>query len=162
MSLLVRLFSLLANARSVRTSWQRAQASVKQIHATARKAQTVVAQHQRLKAEAGDPEAQYDWGERYYDGLGLPQDYGLAAEWFHYAAEQGHAQAQCNLGMMYFIGRGVPQDACEAYKWIQLSARQGNPKATRALQSIMKRMAPDQIAQGQWRADHFIPRSQAS
>jgi TPR repeat protein len=29
----------------------------------------------------------------YYWGLGVPQNYSLAAKWFQKAAEQGHAEA---------------------------------------------------------------------
>jgi TPR repeat protein len=158
MSLWVRLFSLLANARNVRASIEQTRAKALQWQTTARQAQATMVERNQAKAEAGDPAAQYEWGERYFEGRGLPQDYSLAAEWFQRAADQGHAEAQCSLGMMHFLGRGVPRDCVEAYKWIRLAAGQENPKAARALQSIVKHMLPDQIAEGQRRADQFIAR----
>ncbi len=62
----------------------------------------------------------------YYEGQGLPQDYGEAVKWFRLAADQGLALAQNSLGTMYANGRGVPQDDQEAAKWFRLAAEQGD------------------------------------
>ncbi len=51
-------------------------------------------------AEHGHTDAQYNLGERYYDGDGVPQDDKTAVKWFTLAAEQGNADAQNNLGLM--------------------------------------------------------------
>lgn len=76
------------------------------------------------KAEAGDPQAQYNLGVMYDIGQGVPQDYTEAAKWYTKAAEQGHADAQLKLGVMYAKGRGVPQDYAEAAKWFTSVAEQ--------------------------------------
>lgn len=55
----------------------------------------------RMKAERGDPEAEYKLGLAYDVGVGTPQDLGQAAAWYERAAEQGHAGAQFSLGLMY-------------------------------------------------------------
>ena len=46
----------------------------------------------------------------FLEGLGVPQDYTEAVNWFRKAAEQGYAQAQYKLGVMYDEGLGVTQD----------------------------------------------------
>ena len=58
-------------------------------------------------------------------GLGVPQDYTEAIQWYRQAAEQGDAGAQNNLGVMYRYGQGVPQNDAEAVKWFRLAAEQG-------------------------------------
>ena len=82
----------------------------------------------RLMAEFGDAEAQTELGERYEDGRGVGQDYGVAVSWFRRSAVQGHAPAQAALGYMYADGRGVEQDDKVAVSWYRRAARQGNAR----------------------------------
>ena len=77
------------------------------------------------KAKAGDAEAQFNLGDRYCHGDGVPQDDKEAVKWYRKAAEQGYAFAQHNLGVMYANGRGVPEDDKEAVKWFRKAAEQG-------------------------------------
>ena len=49
-------------------------------------------------AEQGDASAQYNLGQMYVQGKGVPQDYKEAVKWFRLSAEQGDADAQNNLG----------------------------------------------------------------
>ena len=48
-------------------------------------------------AEQGNANAQYNLGNMYNEGKGVPQDYKEAAKWWKLAAEQGHEEAQYNL-----------------------------------------------------------------
>ena len=79
----------------------------------------------RLAAEQGVAEAQFNLGNMYDLGRGVPQDDTEAVRWYRLAAEQGDAGAQYNLGVMYQDGRGVPQDDTETVRWYQLAADQG-------------------------------------
>jgi TPR repeat protein len=69
----------------------------------------------RLSAQAlEDPQAQFNRGNEYWYGNGVPQDYAQAANWFRKSAEQGYAEAQYHLGQMLAIGvstRGVRSGA---------------------------------------------------
>ena len=76
------------------------------------------------KAEAGDPYAQFNLGNAYYKGNGVPQDYKEAVKWYTKSAEQGFADAQCNLAACYEKGEGVSQDIEEAVKWWKKAAEQ--------------------------------------
>ena len=76
-------------------------------------------------AEQGVAGAQFNLGIMYYEGQGVPQDYGVALKWYRRAAEQGHAGAQYNLAEMYRGGQGVPQDYGVALKWYRKAAEQG-------------------------------------
>jgi|GEM_PF-2700154 len=69
--------------------------------------------------------ADFLYGQRYYDGEGVEQNFAEAVVWFRKAAEQGDKTAQNNLGVCYYEGKGVKQDYTEAAKWIRMAADQG-------------------------------------
>ena len=87
-------------------------------------------------AEQGDALAQYNLGQMYRKGDGVPQDDKEAARWWKLAAEQGEIKAQYNIGWMYKNGQGVPQDYNEAFRWYTLAAEQGNERGQNALASL--------------------------
>jgi len=78
-------------------------------------------------ANQEDGTAEYNLGEKYYRGKGVPKDYTKAAEWYRKAAEIGNPNAQYKLGRMYqgFGGKGFPTDIAEAFKWYRKAAEQG-------------------------------------
>ena len=80
-------------------------------------------------AEQGNAAAQYNLGQMYRRGQGVPHDYKTAVKWYRLAAEQGNAYAQTNLGNRYRSGQGVPVDYKTAEKWFRLAAEQGIPHA---------------------------------
>uniref|UniRef100_A0A914WP09 Uncharacterized protein n=1 Tax=Plectus sambesii TaxID=2011161 RepID=A0A914WP09_9BILA len=61
----------------------------------------------RMSAEHGDADAQFNLGEMYRNGRGVPQSDEEVVKWYKKSAEQGNAAAQFNLGEMYRNGRGV-------------------------------------------------------
>jgi uncharacterized protein len=79
------------------------------------------------KANAGDPEAQYQMG-RAALGLGrpTPDEMAKASAWFEKAAEQGHAKAQDEMGRFNFGDGG---DWRQAASWFSKAAEQGNDDA---------------------------------
>ena len=76
-------------------------------------------------AKQGDADAQFNLGQMYDKGQGVPQDYKTAVKWWKLSAEQGDASAQHSLGVMYDKGKGVPKDYKTAVKWYKLAAEQG-------------------------------------
>jgi hypothetical protein len=79
----------------------------------------------RKSAEAGNASAQYRLGLLYDGGVGVPQDYRQAKEWFEKAAKQGHVVAQADLGTLYLRGAGAPQSVQMALFWFRRAAEQG-------------------------------------
>ena len=73
--------------------------------------------------------AQFNLGVMYEGGLGVPQDYAQAMEWWRKAAEQGDPSAQLNLGAMFAEGRGVAQDYAQAVAWWRKAAEQEDARA---------------------------------
>jgi TPR repeat protein len=79
----------------------------------------------RPLAERGDAAAQYELGDLYYSGLGVPQVEAEAVEWYRRAALQGHPAAQHMLALSYEYGTGVARNMAESLKWLRRAAQQG-------------------------------------
>jgi len=75
-------------------------------------------------AESGNAEAQNNIGYMYEGGLGVPQNYLMAMNWYRQAADSGLAEAQHNMGMLYHHGYGVAENFTEAFRWFEMAADQ--------------------------------------
>ena len=80
-------------------------------------------------ADQGYIRAWCSLGLCYFNGTGLPKDWGQAIYWFKKSAEQGYAAAQNNLGLCYARGEGVPQDDVQAAYWYREAAEQNYGRA---------------------------------
>ena len=79
----------------------------------------------RPLAIGGNADAQFNLGQAYKLGRGVPVDAGIALEWFQRAAQQNHRQAADNYGLLLFQqGRRE-----EAMPYIRASADRGEPRA---------------------------------
>ena len=79
----------------------------------------------RGPAAAGDPDAQFNLGQAYKLGRGVPADQAAAMDWYRKAAAAGHEQAQATLGLQLF--QSGKRD--EAMIWLKKAADQGEPRA---------------------------------
>lgn len=109
-------------------------------------------------AEQGNAAAQYNLGQMYYKGKGLPQSYPEAVKWFRRAANQGDAAAQFNLGEMCFEGKGVKRDVVQAYMWLNLAAEQGDLIAKEDRDIIAGKMKPAQITEARHLVKEWKPK----
>ncbi len=80
-------------------------------------------------AESGQASAQAALGQMYLDGLGVPQDMAVAAQWLERAAIGGNARAQAQIGTMYHIGIGVTADPAKAAYYTEAAANQNVARA---------------------------------
>lgn len=87
----------------------------------------------RPLAVAGDPDAQFNLGQAYKLGRGVPADLAQAEVWYRRAAKQGHLQAGDNLGLILFTAN--KRD--EAMPYINASAARGEPRAQYVLGTAM-------------------------
>lgn len=79
----------------------------------------------RGPAIEGDPDAQFNMGQAYKLGRGVPMDLNLAQDWFRRAADQGHLQAGDNYGLILFQNNRRQ----DAMPYIRASAARGEPRA---------------------------------
>lgn len=79
----------------------------------------------RPLAEGGDADAQFNLGQAYRLGRGVPLDLAAAKIWFERAARSGHLDAQTTLGLLTFQNG----DRVAGLKWLKQAADQGEPRA---------------------------------
>jgi len=116
-------------------------------------------------AESGDAKAQFNLGQMYATGDGVPENTAKAAEWFEKAAAQGDADAQTVLAIMYRNDNGVPKNAAtsaagdsksatersvnEQYNPEVITPGDGTPKNTAKAAEGDRKSAPQEIAKTQ-------------
>ena len=79
----------------------------------------------RGPADKGDADAQFNLGQAYKLGRGVPQDLVQAENWYKKAADQGHLQASDNYGLVLFQSNRRTEDL----PYLQASAQRGEPRA---------------------------------
>ena len=88
-------------------------------------------------AQSGNAKAQFDLGVMYFRGIGVPQDYIKALDFFEKAAAQGHERAKDYIPRTYFAlgshyfseDAGERQDDQEAFKWFSKAAELGHAQS---------------------------------
>ena len=91
------------------------------------------------KANAGDPEAQFQLGLLYQRGsLNTPKDETKAFAWFQKSALQGNPKGENALGIAYGHGFGVAEDPKNAFEWFYKAALQGNAAAQHNLAALYR------------------------
>jgi TPR repeat protein len=79
----------------------------------------------RPLAEKGDADAQFNLGQAYRLGRGVPTNLSAAQTWFERAANQGHLDAQATLGLLLFQSGDQP----DGLRWLRAAALKGEPRA---------------------------------
>src|SRR5262249_15200193 len=88
------------------------------------------------RAATGDAEALFDLGYLYEAGVGVPQNYRQAADYYQAAAERGHTTAANNLASLYEHGQGIDRNLDRAAHWYRLAAEGGDPTGQSNLASL--------------------------
>jgi cell division septation protein DedD len=79
----------------------------------------------RPLAETGDADAQFNLGQAYRLGRGVPTNLAAAKTWFERAANQGHIDAETTLGLLLFQNN----DQAEGLKWLKKASDKGEARA---------------------------------
>jgi hypothetical protein len=79
----------------------------------------------RPLAEKGDADAEFNLGQAYRLGRGVPTNIAAATTWFQRAAAKGHIDAQTTLGLLLFQNG----DQAGGLKWLKAAAEKGEPRA---------------------------------
>jgi TPR repeat protein len=81
------------------------------------------------QAEGGDAVAHTLVARIHAEGLGVPQDTKLAAQWYARGAELGDPEAALGLGTLFARGDGVAQDYGKAAELFERAAAKGHAEA---------------------------------
>ena len=120
----------------------------------------------KLKAEAGDLEAQFELSRLLEDGKGTKANDEEAVRWLRRSAEKGFADSQYGLALHLAHGEGVTPDPKEAYVWFLKAALQGHAYAERAVGLCLQDgegVKADQVEGKKWilrAAEHGQPQAQ--
>lgn len=87
----------------------------------------------RGPAVKGDADAQFNLGQAYKLGRGVPIDLPVAEGWYRKAALQGHVQAEDNYGLALFQNN----KRAEARPWLEKAATRGEPRAQYVLGTML-------------------------
>ena len=114
----------------------------------------------RKAAEQNNPVAQLNLGRAYINAQGVEKDRKEAIKWFRAAAEQGFFKAQWSLGVAYDYGTGVVRDNVTAFSWYTLAIANGDVKSKKHKADLVKKMTPEQIAEGEALIKEMIQKNQ--
>ena len=104
----------------------------------------------RMRADAGDPEAQFQLAQALQLGLGIPIDESEALSLYHSAAAMGYERAQFVLGEICMEGRITPQDLVRSYMWFSRVLDGGgelSPAAANSCQELASYLSPEQLSE---------------
>jgi len=87
----------------------------------------------REPAVAGDADAQFNMGQAYKLGRGVPMNLTEAEQWYARAAQQGHRQAEENYGLILFQNG----KRAEAVQWLEKSAARGEARSQFVLGTML-------------------------
>lgn len=87
----------------------------------------------RGPAVKGDADAQFNLGQAYKLGRGVPVDLPVAEGWYRKAALQGHIQAEDNYGLALFQNN----KRADALPWLEKAAARGEPRAQYVLGTML-------------------------
>ncbi|WP_068080543.1 SPOR domain-containing protein [Novosphingobium rosa] len=115
-----------ADAKAGVDAWSRAEAASAAGNKVAAQREYAAAIHEwQADADKGDPDAQFNLGQAYKWGKGVPQDLTRAEVLFAKAAAKGHTQAADNYGLLLFQ-RG---QHAQAMPYLQAAADRGEKGA---------------------------------
>ncbi|UUL83752.1 SPOR domain-containing protein [Sphingomonas qomolangmaensis] len=110
----------------------------------------------RGPAVSGDADAQFNLGQAYKLGRGVPVDLAMAEEWYRKAALQNHPQAEDNYGLALFQNG----KRADAIRWLEKSAARGEARSQFVLGTML--FNGDAIAKDWVRAYALMVRANAA
>ncbi|PJD97334.1 MAG: hypothetical protein CK425_04250, partial [Parachlamydia sp.] len=95
----------------------------------------------KLAAERHDPIAELNLANMYYNGVGTPQCFEKAFEWFSKAADAGQGEAQALLAFMCYNGIGCKASEETAKSYMALACAHNDPAVNQLLAQLMSKEA---------------------
>lgn len=79
-------------------------------------------------AELGHPEAQYNYGYCFQEGIEVAKNDSIANIWLIKSAKQGWLNAQFKIAYSFAVGRGCIKDLSKAFYWSVKCGEQNDPE----------------------------------
>lgn len=98
-------------------------------------------------ARQGHVNAQFNLGNAYKRGRGVPQSEEQAVVWWQQAADLGSPNAQFNLAIQYYQGLGIEKNWDKAVEYFNKAARNGHVKARELIDNKQVPLLADPQAQ---------------
>jgi TPR repeat protein len=113
----------------------------------------------RKAANQGYPDALWAVGGKYYNGVGVSQDFAQAAQSYRKAADRCQPMAQINLAEMYEKGLGgLHQNNEDAYYWQLIAAIKCNDgNVALPIDFVERALTPEQLTSAWDRMKHWEP-----
>lgn len=93
----------------------------------------------KLAAERHDPIAELNLANMYYNGVGTPQCFEKAFEWFSKAADAGIGEAQALLAFMCYNGIGCEVSEETAKSYMALACAHNDPAVNQLLAQLISK-----------------------
>ena len=102
-----------------------------------------------LAAKQGVPEAQYNLGTIYFDGLGVVQNFKKAFNNYLMSAENGFAMSQYKLSLLFLNGWGIEKDKIKAFMWVNIAASLDHEKSIKKRDELLQSLSSKELKRGQ-------------
>jgi TonB family protein len=108
------------------------------------------------KAKAGDPEAEFELANAFFEGKNVPKDEEKGLALLQRAAHDGLPQAQFEMGERTFGDGSNHESYVEAYVWYSLAQRGAVDHSDERLEALEPQMTPDQLSEAQDRLAKWV------
>ncbi|HYM76199.1 MAG TPA: tetratricopeptide repeat protein [Candidatus Dormibacteraeota bacterium] len=106
------------------------------------------------KAKAGDPAAEFELANAFFEGRDIPKDESQGTALLQRAARSGYPQAQFQMGERTYGNGNDPDTYVSAYLWYVQAQRSGFEQAGAKVTELESRMTPDQLSEARKRLEN--------
>jgi TonB family protein len=107
------------------------------------------------KANSGDPNAEFELANAFFQGRDIPRDETKGMALLERAARSGHAQAQFQMGERIYGDGNHSGNYVDAYVWYAVAQRSGAAEAEAKVTELESRMTPDQLSEARKRLESW-------
>lgn len=108
------------------------------------------------KAKAGDPAAEFQLANAFFDGRDIPKDEKQGMALLERAARSGWPEAQVQMGDRIYGDGNDSESYVEAYVWYAMAQRNGAAAAESKIAALEARMTPDQVTDAKKRVEATV------
>ena len=108
------------------------------------------------KAKTGDPEAEFELANAFFEGKNVPRDEAKGLALLQRAAHDGLPQAQFQMGERTFADGTNHDSYVEAYLWYSLAHRGSVEHSDERLATLESQMTPEQLSEAQDRLAKWV------